>query len=114
LIPGQVYASLSSAWAPDSRTIAFGSGQDASPGIRILSVDPNVPPRLLPGTEKVGNVLSFSPDGRWILASWIDGPATSLWRVEVDGDTRERLVGGPFDGDWQWLPANDSGASSAP
>ena len=72
-------------------------------GISIISGDPSVPPRFLANTAAVLRVLGFSPDGRWILASWSEGEGSALWRVEVDGDVRERLVSGPFTGTWQTL-----------
>ena len=101
LLPGMVHASLSMAWAPDSQSVAVGSSQYVSNGIRILSIDPGVRTRVLAGTVDVGNILGFSPDGRWILATWLEGNETALWRVEVDGDRRERLIPGSSGGDWQ-------------
>ena len=89
-------------WAPDGQSLAIGHRLPGG-GIWIVSMDPDVPPRLLAGTDRVGHLLGFSPDGRWILLTpWPDA-ATDLWRVEVDGEIRERLVSGPFQGGWQTI-----------
>jgi hypothetical protein len=87
-------------WAPDSRSLVVTM---EGVGIWVLGVDASVPSRLLADTANVTTVLAMSPDGRWILGADFSSGG-SLWRVEVDGPTRERLVDGPFLGDWQHVP----------
>jgi Tol biopolymer transport system component len=87
-------------WAPDSGSVA--ATREGS-GIWIISVDAGVPGRLLADTANMTTVLAMSPDGRWILGADYSSGA-SLWRVEVDGPIRERLVDGTFMGDWQRVP----------
>ena len=98
LLPEVVDGSL--VWAPNNRSVV-ASREGA--GIWILSVDAGVPARLLADTMNVTGVLAISPDGRWILGTDY-GSRPSLWRVEIDGPTRERLVEGAFMGDWQSVP----------
>jgi Tol biopolymer transport system component len=95
LLPGVVDGSL--VWAPNSRSVV---ATREGAGIWILSVDPGVPGRLLANTANVAMTLAISPDGQWILGA-DQRSGGSLWRVEVDGSTRERLVEGAFIGDWQ-------------
>lgn len=95
-------------WAPDGRTLVFGSmrrAQGGNTGLRLLDLASGQWRDLAyPGAgEALDHEPHYSPDGRWI--GFIRDPKLGdLWRIPAAGGRPERLtdIGGEFRG-WDWL-----------
>lgn len=95
-------------WAPDGRTMVFGSMRredGGNTGLRLLDLasgqwrDLDYPT----AGQALDHEPHYSPDGRWI--GFIRDPKLgNLWRIPVAGGQPERLtdIGGEFRG-WDWL-----------
>jgi len=54
--------------------------------LKVFASDPGAPPMILDNDGRMGDELSFSPDGRWLAAAYFRGPEVLLW------DTRQKSI----------------------
>jgi Tol biopolymer transport system component len=90
--PGRVADPLSApaAWSSDSGRLAYVAEGDGSPALYVVSVDPSVSassPQLL---RHAAAYPCWSPDGRRVLATLLDGERERLAEIDVQtGKARE-------------------------
>ena len=81
------------AWSPDDRWIAFVRYQEGQPAaVMVVSPRGGLERRV---TEALGvDGLSWTPDGKWLVAALQDsaGQPLSLWAVALDTGERRRLT----------------------
>lgn len=101
------YFTISPAWSPDGRELAFyavGSGQ---PGVYRAAVDSlSDGIRLVEGTTGFTSDLAWSPDGRWIAFTQDTEGRGDLFRVSMtEPAAAERLTSDPaYEVSPAWLP----------
>jgi Tol biopolymer transport system component len=110
-------------WSPDGARIAFDSARRG-----IGRYDLYVADVANPGSETVllespenKNIWDWSPDGRFILYSLINGATRDLWALPLDGDRKPFPVtqtvfeesAGRFSPDGRWIAytSNESGST---
>ncbi|MGE3275047.1 MAG: winged helix-turn-helix domain-containing protein [Vicinamibacterales bacterium] len=120
--PRQVVAAGSHpAWSPDSRRIAYQSDEftDVTPsahvaqgGSTIWIVDADGRGAAPLTTASLGGghgAPAWSPDGRFLVFTVIDGGARSgLWTVEVSSGRTAQLTSGGWAYEAAWLPAGNA------
>jgi dipeptidyl aminopeptidase/acylaminoacyl peptidase len=99
---------LQPAWSPDGRWIAYLSNISTSPDERPEHIDLFIipakggEPRLVETPAGVKELVSFSPDGKWLAYYGAQGEGLvyknmSLWIVPVDGSAPARDLLEPYD-----------------
>lgn len=88
-------------YAPDGRSIVFVSDRSAQDNLWIMDADGRNPRPLLLDMESRFAEPSWSPDGRYIVATrrfkrpgmGFIVTTDTIWRIPVDGSTPEELLG---------------------
>jgi len=107
LTDGDIYDETSPHWAPDGKEIVFCSNrsEDQAPWDLDLLVMPASGGTFRKIEAPLGpkGMLSFSPDGEWLVYSGYEGvlpwTQTGLWIVPVDGSEKARNLTEKFDVD---------------
>jgi RNA polymerase sigma factor (sigma-70 family) len=93
LFPRDILASL--ALSPDGSTLAISSGPNTRK-LYLWKWQAGEEPRPLKGSDRVGQALAFSPDGKWLAECGYSGRRVHVWDV-VGGRLAQRLE--PTDSD---------------
>ena len=109
-------------WSPDGKWIAHNSRDQSGSGpeIILLRADGSGVRRVLTRVDDSITPHSWSPDGRYIVASRRGRTATELWAVDVADGSLRRLFGGSStfgapaavsrDGKWLAYSSDETGA----
>jgi serine/threonine-protein kinase len=110
-------------WSPDGRNVAFIRDTLNTGFVYVRPADGSMPDRLLLRLDRQVQEVSWSPDGRWLMARTDNGQrgAGDIVGVRTSGDTTPvPLVASQFtelhpavspDGRWLAYTSNESGAN---
>jgi Tol biopolymer transport system component len=111
---------LSPAWAPDSRTVYFGSNPKGSQGVYRKAIEGAGEVELVTSGEPGSQPASVSPDGKNLLVNRsADATRTDIWVLPLEPKAEPRIfrqtefaeVAGSFSPDGRWVAyfSNESG-----
>jgi serine/threonine-protein kinase len=110
-------------WAPDGRSITFGSNRDGNFGIYRVPVDSSKQPELLLATESVSYPSSWAPDGKTLVYYQFEQTKTMIYVLPIlsdgnpgqprpfhpDSSSSELQPAVSPDGKWLAYTSNNSG-----
>jgi len=89
----------------DGRSVAFALRRDGKQKMHVMAAD-GTGLHPLSSDIDVRGTASWSPDGKWIVASGSDRAGAGLFKIPVDGGAPVRIATGPFL-DPVWSPRGD-------
>jgi len=78
-------------YSNDMRSIVFLRNNDESDDIYLMNVNAGVTRNLTNTPSRTDGWPMFSPDDRWVYFSSMDKGTYSMYRIKVDGSSRQQL-----------------------